>query len=489
VLPAIREHMTFSALLKESGLNNIEVMRALGWLESKKIIAIRKDAQERIELDVNGERYVKHGLPELRFLKALEKGHLPLDEIRAKADLDGNEASIALGVLKQKNAIVLGKIIALTTAGKELLKKKLPEEKFLESLPRDVASLHPEEAAIYSALKQRKQILKTQLLKEMYLHLTPLGHQLQKQKLHHELLERVTTAMIKEGGWKNKKFRRYDVKAEVPKLYPGRRHFTNEAVNYIRRIWLDMGFTEIDGGLIETSFWNFDALFTPQDHPAREMQDTFFIKNPALGKLPDAQIVNAVKNVHETGGKSGSLGWQYSWNAEEAKKNVLRTHTTVLTARTLAAIKKSQLPVKFFSVGKCFRNETLDWKHLFEFDQSEGIVVDEHGNFRNLLGYLKEFFHKMGFDKVRFRPAYFPYTSMSTEVDVFHPYHKKWVELGGAGLARPEVSVSLFGEDIPVLMWGLGIGRILTDYYMIKDIRELYKNDLKQLREMKVWLK
>lgn len=489
VLPKIRQNMTFSALLKETGLSNIEVMRALGWLEGKKIIAIRKDAQERIELDVNGERYLKHGLPEMRFLAAIEKEPLPLEAIRAKADLDGNESSIALGVLKQRNAIILGKSILLTSAGKELLKKKSPEKHFLEGLPREVSSLQPEEAKLYQAFKMRRQIVKTLLVKEMYLHLTSLGHQMQKQKFEHELLEKVTTALIKEGGWKGKKFRRYDLRAEVPRVYPGRRHFTQEAADYIRKIWLDMGFTEISGNLVQTSFWNFDALFTPQDHSAREMQDTFFLKHPAQGMLPNAQLVGKIKSVHESGGSTGSKGWQYSWSTEDAKKNVLRTHTTVLTAKLLAALKTSEMPAKFFSVGRCFRNETLDWKHLFEFDQSEGIVVDEHANFRHLLGYLKEFFQKMGFSKVRFRPGYFPYTTLSTEVEVFHPYRKKWVELGGAGLARPEVVVPLLGKDIPVLMWGLGVGRIIGDYYNLKDIREMYQNDLKQLREMKLWIK
>ena len=174
---------------------------------------------------------------------------------------------------------------------------------------------------------------------------------------------------------------------------------------------------------------------------------------------------------------------------EEAKKNVLRTHTTVLSAKTIAALKKEDLPAKFFSVGRCFRNETLDWSHLFEFNQTEGIVIDPNANFRHLLGYLKEFFKKMGFENARFRPAYFPYCEPSVEIDVWHPGKKVWFELGGAGIFRPEVTVPLLGEDIPVLAWGPGLDRILMDYYEIKDLRELYKNDLNQLRKMKAWVK
>ena len=238
--------------------------------------------------------------------------------------------------------------------------------------------------------------------------------------------------------------------------------------------------------LIKSSFWNFDALFTAQDHPVREMQDTFFIDKKE--NLLDKKIVKKVKESHEFG-VDGSFGWKYKWNEEEAKRLVLRTHTTCLSAQTLSKIKKKELPQKFFAIGKCFRNETVDWSHGFEFNQTEGIVVDKNANFRHLLGYLKEFFAKMGFEKVRFRPGYFPYTEPSVEIDIFHPEKKVWLELGGAGIFRPEVVIPLLGENIPVLAWGPGFDRILMDYYKIKDLRELYKNNLTQLRKMKFWMK
>ena len=127
----------------------------------------------------------------------------------------------------------------------------------------------------------------------------------------------------------------------------------------------------------------------------------------------------------------------------------------------------------------------MDWSHLFEFNQSDGIVVDENVTFRDLLGYLKEFFKKMGFEKARFRPAHFPYTEPSVEIDVYHPVHKKWIELGGAGMFRPELTEPLLGKPVPVLAWGLGLARLIALTYDLKDIRDLYKNDLKQLRELK----
>jgi phenylalanyl-tRNA synthetase alpha chain len=168
---------------------------------------------------------------------------------------------------------------------------------------------------------------------------------------------------------------------------------------------------------------------------------------------------------------------------------VLRTHTTCLSAQTLANLNIKNLPAKFFAIGKCFRNETVDWSHGFEFNQTEGIVVDKNANFRHLLGYLKQFFKKMGFEKIRFSPAYFPYTEPSVEINVWNPEKKCWLELGGAGMFRPEVIIPLLGEYIPVLAWGPGFDRILMDYYEIKDLRELYKNDITKLRKIKFWMK
>ena len=215
---------------------------------------------------------------------------------------------------------------------------------------------------------------------------------------------------------------------------------------------------------------------------------SFFINKK--GELPDKKIVKAVKDSHEGKIKGlGSKGWQYEWSEEEAKKMVLRTHTTVLSAQTLSKLNVKELPAKFFSVGKCFRNETVDWKHEFEFNQTEGIVVDRNANFRNLLGYLTQFFKKMGFEKIRIRPAYFPYTEPSVEIDVWHPERKIWFELGGAGIFRPEVVVPLLGENIPILAWGPGFDRMIMDYYEIKDLREMYKNNIAQLRKMRFWIK
>jgi len=487
LLPFIKTGVSFSSLLKDSGLKDIEITRALSWLEGKKVITIKKDVDEKVVLGGNGENYLRKGLPEKRFLNAIKDNALTLNDIKLKADLDDNEAGVSLGILKRKNAIEMGKKIKITHNGLELLKKGFPEEAFLKRLPIAVKGLSRGEHDILKELKQRKEIIRQELSKEMIINLTALGGELKKQRLEHELLETVTTGMLKTGVWKDKKFRRYNIDSVVPKVYPGRRHFSNQALKYVRRVWLDMGFKEMNGSLVQTAFWDLDALFVPQDHPARTIQDTFYIKNPSHGKLKDKEVMRRVKAAHENGGNTGSKGWQYSWSEEVASQLLMMTHDTCLSARVLSRLKEKDLPWKSFQIKKVFRNEVMDWKHLFEFYQVGGIVVDE--NFRHLLGYLKQFFGKMGFEKVRFRPAYFPYTEPSIEVDVYHPVHKKWIELGGAGIFRPEVVKPLLGKDVPVLAWGLGVERILCDYYGIKDLREIYKNDLKQLREIKLWIR
>lgn len=485
VLPVLKENIELKELINKTKLEEVEVIRALQWLQNKKIIEIKEELKEVISLDKNGQEYVKTGLPETRFLRSLAK-ELSFDEIKKKANLTNEEFNISLGFLKRNDLIsISNNKIKITEKGK---KHEETKEKFLKKLPIEMKDLGKQKE-IYEELKKRKEIIKVDIVKLRYVKLTELGKKLMNEKISDDLIDTLTTSIIKSNAWKNKKFRRYDIKVNVPKIYPGKRHFVNQAIQNIKKIWLDMGFKEMQGSLVQTSFWNFDTLFTAQDHPVRELQDTYFIKNPSNGNLPDKELVKKVKLTHENGWTTNSKGWQYSWDEKEAKRNVLRTHTTVLSAKTISMLKQSDLPCKFFSVGKVFRNETLDWKHLFEFYQVEGIVVDENANFRHLLGYLKEYYKKLGFEKVRFRPAYFPYTEFSVEPEVFHPVRKEWIELGGAGIFRPEVVKPLLGKDIPVLAWGQGMERSIIDYYNIKDLREVYNNDLKKLREFKLWLR
>ena len=479
VLPHI-ELKSLNKIIKKTGLQEVEAVRALQWLENKNILKRKYETKEIVELSSNGKKYLKDGLPEKRFLEALDKP-LTIKEIIGKIGLDKDELHFCLGYLKKNNVIEIGEKI-------RRIKKDFGDIKeleiFLKKIPADVSKLNDNEKKILYALKQRKDLVEIKLVKETEIVPTALGEKLKHQKLDINLIENLTPDILIKKSWKNKRFRRYDVSLNVPKIYPGKRHFVNQAIDCAKRVWMDMGFQEMEGDIIQESFWNFDALFTPQDHPARDLQDSIFLNRKI--DIEDKDLMKKIKDMHENG-DGISKGWQYKWNEEKAEKLVMRTHTTVLSARTLYKLKNKK--GKFFAIGRNFRNEAVDWSHGFEFNQTEGIVVDPDANFRHLLGYLKEFFKKMGFENARFRPAYFPYTEPSVEIDVYHPVHKKWIELGGAGIFRPEVVIPLLGENIPVLAWGPGFDRIIMDYYDINDIRELYKNDIRKLREMKIWMK
>ncbi len=481
VLKHIKNNLTSEDIAVASDMKEVEVMRALQWLESKEALKLEQTQLDTIELDKNGMIYLKEGFPEKRFLKVILEFSKPidLDKIRELARLDKDETSISLGFLKRNGYINLGKEISATTKGEEYFTTNSDNENFLKDLPKikkDLKSLE-----ILKDLQKRKEIVKLNTKKIFTIKLNDLGKKLCDSKLDLNLIDSLTPEIIKTDSWKGKKFRRYDVSASTGTSYAAKRHMVSQATNNIRRVWLDMGFKEMPGNIVESSFWNFDALFTPQDHPAREMHDTFFVEGTA--KLPDKKLVNSVKREHET-------KWNYKWDEKIAKEKIIRTHTTVVSAKTLAKLKDADIPSKFFSVAKVFRNEALDWSHLFELIQVEGFVVDPNATFRDLMGYLKQFYKKLGYDEnqIRFRPGYFPYVEPGLEIDVFHPKKKKWVELGGAGILRPEVVIPLLGKDIPVLAWGQGLERGISQYYNITDIRDLYKNDLKQLRESKVWL-
>ena len=465
------------------------VMRAIEFLKAKELVETQSKETKMIEVGLNGLLYLKKQLPERRLLIELEKlKSIPITEIAKICNLNENEAKIAIGVLKRKAVIEIKSGRVLMTAETKEITKKMLEELLLEKIPIEIDKLEPQEKLAFENLKQRKNILEVNDRKQIYAKLTELGEKISSLDLNQNLIEQLTPKMIKSSSWKGKKFRRYNILSPIPRIDGGKKHFVNQATEYAKSIWLEMGFKEMTGPITITGFWNFDILFTPQDHPVREIQDTFFIKD-IEGKLPDKHLVQAVKKSHEVG-VDKSKGWQCEWKEKNAKKVLLRTHTTCLSAQTLIGIAKNkEFPAKYFALGKCFRNETVDWSHGFEFNQTEGIVVDENANFRQLLGYLVEFFKKMGYEKIRIRPGYFPYTEPSLEIDAFHPEKKKWVELGGAGLFRPELTIPIFGKHIPVLAWGPGFDRIIMEYYKIKDLREMYKNNITKLRDMKIWKK
>jgi len=291
-------------------------------------------------------------------------------------------------------------------------------------------------------------------------------------------ISQVTSSIIKNGEWKNKGIRPYDIHAFAPALYGGKPHPLVDLISRIRKIFLEMGFQEIEGDFVESCFWNMDVLFIPQDHPAREMQDTLYCKTPSKITVKEKKLVDEIAKVHENGGSTSSSGWGYKFSKSEGERALLRTHTTVNTIRYL--YNNPEPPSKVFSIGRVFRKESIDATHLPEFYQIEGIVHEEDTNFRQLIGVLKEFYKRMGFEKIRFRPGYFPYTEPSMEVEVF--WNGEWMELGGSGIFRPEVTEPV-GIKNPVLAWGLGLERLAMLKFDVTDIRSLYISDLEWLRK------
>jgi phenylalanyl-tRNA synthetase alpha chain len=286
----------------------------------------------------------------------------------------------------------------------------------------------------------------------------------------------LTPEMIQNGTWKDKQFKSYNFAALGTPPSCGHLHPLLKVRTEIRQIFLEMGFSEMPtNNYIESSFWNFDALFQPQQHPARDAHDTFFLKDPQCSNNFPTDYLERVKNVHENGGY-GSIGYRYDWKLEEAQKNILRTHTTAVSARMLykLAQEKEFRPVKYFSIDRVFRNETLDATHLAEFHQIEGVIADYNLSLGDLIGVLYTFFNKMGIDKLRFKPAYNPYTEPSMEVFSFHSGLKKWVEIGNSGVFRPEMLLPMgLPHNVSVIAWGLSLERPTMIKYGINNIRDL----------------
>jgi len=287
----------------------------------------------------------------------------------------------------------------------------------------------------------------------------------------------LTTEMLLTGSWKNAEFKPYNFDAMGVIPPNGNLHPLLKVRSEFREKFLEMGFSEMPANnYVENSFWNFDALFQPQQHPARDAHDTFFIKEPGTSNDFAESYMKKVKQVHSKGGYR-SKGYRYKWSIDEAEKNLLRTHTTAVTARMLyqlAQKKEPFKPVKYFSIDRVFRNETLDATHLAEFHQVEGIICDYKLSLGNLIGVLYEFFHKLGIEKLKFKPAYNPYTEPSMEVFCYHEGLKKWIEVGNSGMFRPEMLLPMgLPKNVNVIGWGLSVERPTMVKYGIDNIRDL----------------
>ena len=230
----------------------------------------------------------------------------------------------------------------------------------------------------------------------------------------------------------------------------GHLHIITQAVRDISASFDKMGFSVQAGPELETEFYNFDAVGTPEDHPARDMQDTFWIKT-----------------------KPGE------------EKKVLRTHTSSVQVRFLESMKDNPKPFKIIVPGKVFRNEATDVTHEAQFFQVESLYMNKNVSMTELKGTLEKFFLEfIGPDaKIRFRPSFFSFVEPGVEVDVW--WKDRWLEIFGAGLVHPDVfkSVGIDPKEWKGFAFGGGIDRLIMLRYGIDDIRHLYTGDLRLINQ------
>jgi phenylalanyl-tRNA synthetase alpha chain len=469
---------------RESDLPDAAIMRAALTLQEKRLVRILARTQTIIWLNDEGKLHARNGLPERRLINALVKlgGKSSIAITVEKAELDKLLVPIALGWLRRKdwatldiktNMLCLTKKPRKEEADEKLLKHLNEEERLVAE---DLSSVLQSAAEV---LKKRK-LLEIDEKTKRTIEITDVGSKRIKKRARVTAeVTQLTPELIITGKWRKAKLTKFDVTIPGPVVSPAKAHPVQQIIQRVKGIFTEMGFKEIRGPIVETAFWNFDALFQPQGHPAREMHDTFYLEQPNTGMLPRKSVVNRVARTHENGWETGSKGWQYSWSSKEAKKLILRTHTTATTIRYLAEHKEP--PVKVFSVDRVYRNEKMDYKSLAEFYQIEGIIMDKDVTLRDLIGTLKEFYLRLELKKVRFWPSYFPYTEPSAQSTVYIPEFRKWVELCGMGVFRPEVLAPL-GIKCPVLAWGGGLERLIMLKFGLDDIRLLYKNDLGWIR-------
>jgi phenylalanyl-tRNA synthetase alpha chain len=485
VLKAILQGHSDPQSIAENLSMKVEAARAAAdALGEQGLVLVTKSVEELFSLTEEGKKYAKDGLPERVMLSAIGHG-LAMSELKDPAH------KIGLGWLRRKGWATIqgGELKPLGSAPRG------KDEEILENLlagPKSSAELDKNGLA---DLKGRG-LISSSKSKEWRYEVTGSGKICASRETGAIVvldMPLLTSDMIKTGQWMEKdggfyldyrgstyRPRPYDVTLAADRIIPGKKHPYQRLIDFMREIMLEMGFVEIKGQIVQSSFWNFDALFQPQDHPAREMQDTFYLDS--LADIPD---YSRVKEMHEYGGAVGSTGWGGCWKPEVARQEVLRTHTTGVTIKYLA--EHPEPPVKAFGIDRVYRREAIDATHTPEFEQLEGIVMDRDVTFSHLLGILKEFYAKMGFEEVRFRPGYFPYTEPSVEPEVFID-GLGWVELGGAGVFRKEVTAP-FGIEHPVLAWGLGVSRVAMLKLGLKDLRLLYQSDIEWLRSTPVSIK
>lgn len=474
-----------------SRLADLELSQVRSSIERLKMKDALLQASERIEsfvtLSDSGQDCKAKKIPELRLWATLaERGSVAIAELQNRDDMERRDAGAAFGALKKRKAVVIdkGQVSLAEGADASALEQ---QQAFLVELgdgERPVAELNAEQQA-YLKDKRLKSMFKVRDVKRRSYQLTDTGQALKgRAKEAANEIAQLTPAMLKNDSWRGRRFRPYNI-GLPPRLVTGYRNKYRTFLDKLKRTLTALGFEEMRGSLVENEFWDMDALFMPQFHPARDIHDVYFIEEPTHAKDVAEPHLSNIAKAHEGTGVSGSRGWGYVFDKERTKRLVLRSQGTVLSSRQLTM--NPNIPGKYFSVARCFRYDEVDSTHAPDFFQIEGIVLAEDISLRHLLGLLDIFAREIaGATEIKAVPAYFPFTEPSVEVHMKHP-SLGWMELGGAGIFRPEVSQAL-GIEVPVIAWGLGVDRMAMVRLNIDDIRHLFTNNLPEgLKQNRLW--
>lgn len=499
VLPAFRDRevLTTEEILNLTLMDKARLEMACGWLLKKGLIELKgEEIASFVTLTEIGRNYSEKNTPEIRIVDALRKGiHLEVRDIIQSWGMDPTEVSSAIGALKEAG------IVEVRKGGSIELKPEIDTREFKaiqdlilfirERGPVNLNTLSEIERTHIDAHHRKrgkaKEIFRISEKRNRVFSLSKAGRSVLPHILEYgercEGLSTLTPEMLKDGTWRIKRFRKYNISLGPPRVSVGKRHPYREFLDFVKAKFVAMGFEEMRGPLVENEFWNMDALYMPQFHPARDIHDVYFLKEPSLTQEIERPFGRRVKAVHSHGGITGSKGWRYPFDLERAKRLILRSQGTAISARRLASGPK--VPGKYFSIARCFRYDTVDATHAPDFYQIEGIVLGERINFKTLLGILKLFGEEIAMVKdFRFLPAYFPFTEPSVELHGKHP-RLGWMELGGAGIFRPEVTIPLGVKEL-VVAWGLGLDRMAMLALDIHDIRDLFSIDIDFIRTKKV---
>ena len=447
-------------------------------LAASNMVIFSETDKSKVNLTEEAMSFIESGSPEARAFEHVKKqggNGVPLPEFK-KLEKTISEVGFKqamqqkwLAMDKATNSVV-AKVDEITDACQKYL--KLIKEGKKEDVPKKELDV----------LIKKRKLAKMETWKEYLVKQGP-EFALERKKLEHDL----TKEMLANGAWKTAAFKEYTLVPGAGNI-PGSGHVHPllKVRRAFREIFLQLGFSEMPtNNFVESGFWNFDTLIQPQQHPARDAHDTFFMKTPAKANFAPEDYVEKVKMMHEVGGH-GSVGHNYAWKREEADKNILRTHTTAVSARMLHKLAEDGFkPCKLFSIDRVFRNEAVDRTHLAEFHQVEGVVCDKGLTLGDLIGVIRQFFAQLGMTQVRFKPAFNPYTEPSMEIFAFHPMLGKWVEVGNSGMFRPEMLLPMgLPEDVNVIAWGLSLERPTMIMFGIDNIRDLFGSKM-QLQSVK----